>query len=301
MSVFFTDSNCELWYDQLEKLDVKCIEMPYIINNEEKFYDLGKTTNFKEFYNNLRQGEKSLTSALNAENYKDIFEPIFKNGDDILYVSFSHAMSGTFNQLRDAINQLKEKYPNRKFTMFNTNAISVPASLQVVEAAKLKLNGATDKEIIDFLKEFTNKVCCYFIVDSLMYLKRSGRLSTSAAIAGSIVNLKPVLTFDSKGSLKVFSKTIGRKAAISFLNKKILGDVVDATKYDVYIYDADCRFETKNMAKDLKLKNPQLNIKLQTIGPVIGSHCGPNVIAVAYVAKQKPNLITNIDDCVEIF
>lgn len=300
MSVLFTDSDCELWHDQLESLNIRNIEMPYTIDNNEYFYDLGKTTDFKDFFNKLRKGKNSTTSALNAENYKDIFEPIFASGEDILYISFSHAMSGTFNQLRTAVKELKEKYPKRKLTMFNTNAISFPAGMQAVEAARLKQNGLTDEEIVEKMKDFTNHVGCYFIVDNLMHLKRGGRLSTTAAIAGTLLSLKPVLTFDENGALKVISKIIGRKAATNFLINKVVSDAVIDENHEVYILDADCRAETEQMKKVINAKRPELDVKLQTIGPVIGSHCGPNLIAVVYKAKQRVIPVGDVNKAVEV-
>lgn len=300
MSVLFTDSDCELWYDQLDSLNIKNIEMPYTIDDKEYFYDLGKTTDFKEFFGKLRKGKNSITSALNSENYKDIFEPIFKSGEDVLYISFSHAMSGTFNQLRTAIKELKEKYPERKFTMFNTKAISYPAGMHAVEAVRLKALGLSDEEIIEKLKEFTNQVGCYFIVDNLMHLKRGGRLSATAAIAGTILSLKPVLTFDENGALKVINKVMGRKTATNMLINKILTQAVADENHEVYILDADCRAETEQMKKTVLSKRPELKVHLQTIGPVIGSHCGPNLIAVVYKAKNRVIPIADIENSVEV-
>lgn len=300
MSVLFTDSDCELWHDQLDSLKIKNIEMPYTIDGQEYFYDLGKTTDFKDFFDKLRKGKNSITSALNSENYKDIFEPIFASGEDVLYISFSHEMSGTFNQLRSAIVELKVKYPDRKFTMFNTKLISYPAGMVVVEASRLKSQGLSDEEIVTKLKEFVKQVCCYFIVDNLMHLKRGGRLGTTAAIAGTLLSLKPVLTFDEKGSLKVISKIIGRKAATNMLINKVVGNALPDENHEVYILDADCRQETEQMKKVILAKRPDLSVKLQTIGPVIGSHCGPNLIAIVYKAKQRVIPIDDIDSCVEV-
>lgn len=300
MSVLFTDSDCELWYDQLEKLNIKNIEMPYTIDNNEYFYDLGKTTDFKDFFDRLRKGSMAQTSALNSENYKDIFEPVFASGQDILYISFSHAMSGTFNQLRLAIRELKEKYPERKLTLFNTNSISYAAGLQAVESAKMKLNGASDEEIIEFLKEFTNQTCCYFIVDDLMHLKRGGRLSTMSAIAGTVLGIKPVLTFNENGALKVVNKIIGRKSAMNFLVNTVVNDAICPEKYEVVVMDADARDEAEQISKMIKEKRPELNVRNQTVGPVIGAHCGPNLLAVVYVAKQRILPIDNTENSIEV-
>ena len=300
MSVLFTDSDCELWYDQLEKYNVKNIEMPYTIDDKEYFYDLGKTTDFKDFFNRLRKGSIAITSALNSENYKEIFEPVFASGEDVLYVSFSHAMSGTFNQLRVAVRELKEKYPERKLTLFNTKSISYPAGMQAIEAAKMKLNGASDEEIVEFLKDFTNHTNCYFIVDNLMHLKRGGRLSAMSAIAGTLLNIKPVLTFDENGALKVVNKIMGRKAAMNFLANTVIENAIEADKYEVVVLDADAREEAEQVTKMIKDKRPELSVRNQTIGPVIGAHCGPGLLAVSYVAKQRIIPIANVEDSVEV-
>ncbi len=299
MSVIYTDSDCELWYDQLDKLGVRNIEMPYSIGNQEYMYDLGKTTDFKDFYNRLRKGERSMTSALNAQDYTDIFEPVFKAGEDVLYICFSLAMSGTFNQLRTAIKELKEKYPERKFTMFNTKSISYASGIQVVEAAKLKAQGLSDEEIVEKLKDFTQRVCCYFIVDDLMHLKRGGRLGATAAFAGSILKLKPVLTFDGEGSLKVVNKIMGRKNAINFLIKAVEENAVEGD-YDNVILDADCREEAEKMQTDILSKRPDVQIRPQTVGPVIGSHCGPGLLGVVYIGEKRVLPINDVESCVEI-
>lgn len=300
MSVLFTDSDCELWYDELGKLNVRNIDMPFTIDGVEYMYDLGKTTDFEDFYSKLRKGKNGTTSALNTENYKEIFEPVFASGEDVLYISFSHAMSGTFNQLRVAIKELKEKYPDRKFTMFNTNCISTPSAIHVKEAARLKKEGMSDENIVEHLKSFTSQVACYMMVDSLMHLKRGGRLSATAAVAGSILSIKPLLTFDENGSLKVFNKVIGRKAAINFLINKVINEAIDDEKYEAYIMDADCREEAEQMLNTIHQKRPNLKIKLQTIGPVVGCHCGPGLVAVSFVAKQRPIAVADIDKAVEV-
>ena len=113
MSVFFCDSNCELWYDKVETLGIKFISMPYTIDGQEYYYDLGKNTDNKEFFDKMRKGASAKTSALNMNDYIDIFEPVLASGEDALYVSFSHKMSGTFNQLQTALNELSRAQNHR--------------------------------------------------------------------------------------------------------------------------------------------------------------------------------------------
>ena len=287
MSVLLCDSNCELWYSRLKELGVEFISMPYTLADQEYFYDLGEKTDFKFFYDSVRQGKTPITSALNPENYKDIFSKYFQAGEDVLYISFSHAMSGTFNQLRVALNELKEIYPDRKCTIFNTNSISLGAGIQVEHAALLKNKGATDEEIIKFLQDFTNKSAMYFIVDDLMHLKRGGRLSAAAAFAGTLLALKPVLTVGANGGLEVFKKISGKKKALNFLAERI-SEELDDQDANVYVLDADCAKDGDYLENAIKEAFPQVNVVRQQIGPVIGTHCGPGTVGLIFVGKQRP-------------
>ena len=287
MSILLCDSNCELWFTRLRELNIDYISMPYLYNDEEYNYDLGENTDFKKFYSAVRKGVIPKTMALNPENYKEILTPYFKAGEDVLYISFSHAMSGTFSQLDKAFEELKTEFPERKCTVFNTNSISLGAGIQVEAAAELKNKGASDEEIIAFLNDFTNKIGLYFVVDDLMHLKRGGRLSATSAVAGTLLNLKPVLTFDAKGGLSVIEKIIGRKKAIKRLAEKVAQDLSDP-EYSVYIVDADCKEEGDELAELIKKRRPDAKIVRQIVGPVIGSHCGPGTLGVIFVADKRP-------------
>lgn len=287
MSVLLCDSNGELWFETVRELGMDYISMPYCYCDKEYYYDLGENTDFAAFYSAVRAGNIPKTMALNPENYKDILTPYFKAGEDVLYVSFSHAMSGTFNQLNAALAELKEQFPERKCTVFNTNSISLGAGLQMLAAARKKKEGASDEEIVEFLNDFTDRVCMYFSVDDLMHLKRGGRLSAVSAIAGTILSVKPVLTIDAHGGLSVFEKVSGRKKAIRSLAQKVIDGLTD-TDYPVYVADADCKEEGDELAKMISERRPDAQIVRQPIGPVIGSHCGPGTLGVMFVGEKRP-------------
>ena len=288
MRVLICDSNGELWYMRAAELKLDYISMPYYIKGEEYFYDLGEKTDFKKFYQTVRGGEIPKTQALNPEDYKRILTPYFEKGEDVLYVSFSHKMSGTFQQLDAALKELKEIYPDRKCTVFDTNSISLGAGIQAEQAAILKQNGASDEEILAFLEDFTNRVAVYFVVDDLMHLKRGGRCSGLAAVAGTLLGLKPMLTFNEEGGLSVITKLGGRKKAITTLANKVIDELTDEDKYSVYVVDADCKEEGDKLRDLILAKRPNANIVRQIVGPVIGSHCGPGTLGVIFVAAKRP-------------
>lgn len=286
-SVLLIDADGELWYTRQEELGVECISMPYTYNDNEYYYDLGKNTDLKKFYQAIRDGAVPKTMALNPQEYYEIIEKHYAAGNDVLYVSFSHAMSGTFNHLNTALNMLAEKYPDRKTTVFNTNSISLGAGIQMEYAAELKNKGASDEEILAFLKEFTNRSAVYFVVDDLMHLKRGGRLSGFAAFAGTLLSLKPILTIDAEGKLGVLEKVAGKKKAIRSIADKV-NKTLTGLEYRVYVLDADCPADGDMLADLIKQAHPDANIIRQTVGPVIGAHCGPGTVGAIFIADQRP-------------
>lgn len=287
MSVLFCDSDCELWYDVVEKLGIQYFKMPYTIDGVETFYDFGKTSDIKGFYARVREGAMPITSALNPDMYESVIEPIFARGEDILYIAFGRTYSATFDHLDTALKKLKEKYPDRKLTLFDTKMISVPSGMQVRYAAELKQKGATDEEIIDFLKDFTNHVGAYIAVDSLMHLYRGGRLSKSKAIFGGILGVKPILAFDEQGKLKVIEKIGGKKRVARFLAEQVIENARELDKYDIYVLDADNEEGAQMVADIIKKGLPKANIVRQPVGPIIGTHCGPGTLAVVYYADGR--------------
>ena len=287
MSVLLIDADGELWYTRQEALGVQYIAMPYSYGGKEYYYDLGKNTDFAEFYKAVRGGEVPKTMALNPQEYEEILRPIFESGQDVLYVSFSHTMSGTFDHLDTALATLAEEFPERKCTVFDTKSISVGAGMQMEYAAELKNSGATDEQIIEALQRFTDRVAMYFVVDDLMHLKRGGRLSGFAAFAGSLLSLKPVLTTDENGSLAVIAKKAGKKVAMRMLVNEVV-EQLTGTEFPVYVLDADCPDDGEWLAEQIRNARPDAQIVRQTIGPVIGSHCGPSTVGVIFVSDQRP-------------
>lgn len=295
MSVLLCDSNCELWFTRVKELGLDYISMPYLYGGKEYGYDLGENTDFKKFYTEVRAGTVPKTMALNPENYKEILTPYFKAGEDVLYISFSHAMSGTFSQLNSALDELKKDFPERKCTVFNTNSISLGAGIQVEAAAELKKKGASDKEILEFLKNFTNRVALYFVVDDLMHLKRGGRLSAASAVAGTLLSIKPILTTAADGGLAVCEKALGRKKALRALADEVIKGLT-GTEYPVYVVDADCKKDGDELAEIIRAHRPDAKIVRQTVGPVIGSHCGPDTVGVIFIADERPVALGKHDD-----
>lgn len=286
MSRFFCDSNCELDYKTVDELGMELIRMPYTLNGKEEKYDLGRDSDPKVFFAAMRNGADAKTQALNQFDYIDYFEPVFAAGEDIIYVSFSHAMSGTFNSLAIAVDELKARYPDRKFTLCNTYGISMGAGIVVYHAAKLHNEGKSDEEVADFVEKFARRVRCYFTVKDLVYLKRGGRLSAFKAMMGNLFDLKPIIVMSEEGKLVSHVNVKGRKKSLHALVEYAEKDGIDLS-YPCVIMNGDCDEDTGFTMSLLREKYPDIEIWERKVGPVIGSHCGPDTVGFIFIQKEN--------------
>lgn len=285
MSVIFTDTNCELSYKHIDEYGIKLIQMPYTLEGEEYFYDDGRDPSFTKIYQKMRDGVTPTTSALSPQNYIDYFEPVLKNGDDILYIAFSDKLSATFNYMQMAVDELKQKYPDRKITRFNTLNISFGGGIQVLEAVRLQRQGLSDEEIVVELEKFREKVGIYFYVDSLTYLRRGGRISSTSAVFGNMLNIKPILKCED-GKIVKTQTVRGQKKALSFLVDTFLNEAQINDEYTYFIIDADAKNEAKALYDEIMQKTDnKVKIESYNIGPVVTTHCGPGTVGLIYIKR----------------
>ena len=242
---------------------------------------------FKHMFDRMRAGAMPITSALNPQDYMDAFEPIFERGEDILYVHFSDKLSGTFNYMANAINILKEKYPERKVTLFNTNSICYGGGVQALMAAKMHAEGKSDEEIVKYLEMISPHIVMEFVVDSLSHLKRGGRVSAATAIVGGILNIKPILKMTDEGKIEKFATAKGMKKAISTIVESCVQRAQKTDEFVISIIDADNKEMADYAEKLLKEKLPGVEVNRLPIGPVIGAHCGPGTVGLVYYGDKK--------------
>lgn len=287
MSKLFTDTDCEMWYADAEKLGLEVIKMPYILDDEIYYYDFGKNTDFKRLNNRMREGATPRTSALNPNDYVEYFEPVFKAGEDILYVHFSDKMSGTFNYMKLALDELKEKYPERQVKTFNTKSICFGAGIQAMEAGRLKNLGLSDDQIIEKLEEFSKHACMYFVVDSLSHLKRGGRISSTTAIVGGLLNIKPILKVNDEGEIVKVGTGKGVKRALNSIIQDMKSNILDVQNQTVYVLDADNDSLGEWAKNEIISQIDGVKVERFPIGPVIGAHCGPGTVGIIYYGNKR--------------
>ena len=287
--VFMTDSDSNLPFGYVDELDMEMVYMPYIVDGKEYPDDLGRSGSQKAYFDSMRAGAAPSTSLLPLGVYLDLFEPIFERGQDILFVAFSSQLSGTINNIYAAREELLEKYPERKMIVVDTLSISAPQSILILKAHELYRKGLPMEEVARWLEENKLKAQAWFTVDDLKYLRRGGRISAVAAIAGTMLDLKPIITETKEGKLVSTDKVRGRKSALRLIVDKAVQNIDDPASSMPIIIHADAPEDAERLVKLLHERIPELpEIQTWYVGPVIGAHCGPGTVAVCYFGKERP-------------
>lgn len=284
--VIFTDSGCDIAPDILKKWDVQYKSLNFRFDDSEKEYS-NEEIPIGEFYQKMREGAVAKTSAVNVNTFAIAFEEIIKEGKDILYIGFSSGLSTTFNSARVAALQLSEKYPESKIAVVDTLAASAGQGLILKLTLDKKNEGASLEEAAAFAEDIKFKISIWFTVDDLVYLKRGGRVSPTAAFFGNMLGIKPVLRMDEEGHLIPVSKVRGRKTALSALADKY-GEL--ATKLDggnVFISHGDSLADAEVLADMLRTRYGASVDLITDVGSVIGAHSGPGTIALFFVGKSR--------------
>ena len=289
MYQLFTDTDTDILPDEAAEYGYKLISMPYIIDGNETYpYEDFKVFDYHGFYERLRGGVLPTTCALSPLKYAEYFEPTFREGKDILYVHFSAAMSGTFNAMRLAVDELLKKYPERKFYTVDTKGITLGSLNIVKEIGDMAKGGATVDDILKWAETEVDKFAVYFYADDLKFFAKSGRVSGLAAFVGNIIGLRPILSMGSDGKMGSVAKAKGKKATL----KKIF-DYVDELQDDiknhrVIVGHADALPLAEEMVSILKEKyGDDLNCEIAVVNPTAGSHCGPDTVGISFHAIHR--------------
>lgn len=289
MLVLFTDTDTDITPKVAKELGYHLISMPYSIDGETTYpYEDFEEFNAHEFYNMLRLGALPKTSGISAESYKKYFEPHFQNGDDILYVHFSAAMTATFQAMDQAVAELKEKYPQRRFYTIDTKGITIGSLNIVEEIGDLYKAGKSVEEILKWAEEEVDHFAVYFFADDLRFFKNSGRVSGLTGTMGTLLGIRPIIHMNSEGKMVSVGKEKGRAKALSRLIQYVEELGSDLEKHRVIVAHTDSPDIANEAIRLLREKfGSDLRIELVDVNPTAGSHCGPNTVGISFHAKHR--------------
>ena len=284
--VILTDSCCDLTAQIADELGIVSIPLNLVMDDREfRNYLDGRDISPKDFYARIRSGSMPTTSAINVGTFEEAMRPILADGKDVLYLSFSSALSTTHQSACIAAEGLRAEFPDARIHVVDTLAASMGQGLLVYLCAQQKKAGKTVDEVRDYAENTKLNICHWFTVDDLNHLKRGGRVSAATALLGSMLAIKPVLHVDNGGHLISVSKARGRKASLMALADEMGKTVTDAET--VFISHGDCEEDVNLLADELRSRFGVKNVVVNYVGPVIGAHTGAGVVALFFVGSAR--------------
>lgn len=286
--VILTDSTTDISQEIADEIDVKVWPMQFELDGltYRNFPD-EREMKSDEFYDIMRKGKMPKTSQINVVDFCEYFSEYLDKGLDVLYICFSSGLSGTYNNSLIAIEELKGRYPDRKIISVDSLAASMGEGLLVYLAAQQKKKGMGLEELAKWVEDNRLHLCHWFTVDDLHHLKRGGRVTAATAIVGSALNIKPVLHVDDEGHLINMSKVRGRKASLNAMVDQMVETYTD--QFDtVMICQGGCHDDAEYLAGEVKKRVKGVKkIIMGNIGPVIGAHAGPGVLALFFYGDHR--------------
>jgi DegV family protein with EDD domain len=286
-TVIIGDSCGDLPLDFIQEHQIPMV--PYIFNFKEKDYldDFGQSMPYKDFYDAVRKGEMPTTSQTNVHSITGFFRKYAGQNNTVIYLSFSSALSNTYNNAVMARDIVLKEYPSSDITVIDTRSASLGEGLLVYYAVKMLEQGMSKEEIVNWVEANKLKVNHWFTVEDLGHLKRGGRVSGAAAFIGTVLNIKPILHVNDQGSLIPIEKVRGRKKSIKVLADMLVENIVDPEKQVIAISHGDAPDDALYL-KELVLEKVKVkDIIVNYIGPVIGAHSGPGTLAIFFLGEKR--------------
>ncbi len=281
----YSDSTCDLSEELLSKMDVTILDLSYEVDSTVY---VGSEMSMKVFYDRMRNGAMTKTSQISPAVYEQAFENDIRNGYDILYLAFSSGLSGSYNGACIARDTLLEKYPDAKIVCVDSLCASTGEGLLLIKAEKKKKEGMELDKLAEWLEANKLHLCHVFTVDDLKYLRRGGRVSTAAAVAGSVLGIKPILHVDNDGHLIPIGKIRGRKQSINRLVELVSEKVGGWENTEVAICHGDCIADAEYAAKLMRERlGSDVVVHICYTGPVIGAHSGPGTLALFFMGEER--------------
>ncbi|MDR2587697.1 MAG: DegV family protein [Coriobacteriales bacterium] len=281
------DSCCDLPADLVESYDVEVMPFTYVMDDGEHIDDLWTSMTPHEFYERMRKGEHPTTSQVPYATIHTMLTRIAESGVPSVFICFSSRLSGSYDNIQAVWEEMKVEYPEVELHIVDSKLASAAEGLLVMEAVRQCDRGLTAAELAAWVREARYYVHGYFTLAGLETLRRGGRIPDMAAIAGAKLDIKPLLTFDIDGNLAFFGAARGRKKSIKQLvqifNERFEGDGPSA----VIVVSADAPKEQEALAEQVLKTSSRASIWHTSIGPVIGSHVGPDMIALVFWGADR--------------
>lgn len=284
-------STADLSKEHFEKIDVHYCCFHYEMDGVQYLDDLGQSMDFDVFYQRMTDGAMTKTSQINADEYEEYFTQFLSQGKDILHLTLSSGISGTFNSANLAKTLLEDKYPDRKIYVIDSLAASSGYGLLIDHLATMRDSGATIDELAAWVEEHKLNLNHWFFSSDLTFFIRGGRISKAAGAVGTVLNICPLMNVDFEGRLIPRYKIRTKKKVIQAIVDKMAEQAEGGTDYSgkCFISHSACEEDAKAVAALVEERFPNLNgrVLINSIGTTIGSHTGPGTVALFFWGQKR--------------
>lgn len=286
--VLMTDSCCDLTDSMARELELEVLPLTMHMDGQDYPNDLaGTAISNEEFYKRIRAGKLATTSATNVGQFQDAMRKVLERGKDIVCVCFSSALSTTYQSAVIAANDMRAEFPEAEIFVVDSLSASLGEGLLLYLAVQQKRAGLSAAELAAWVEENRRSICHWFTVDDLNFLKRGGRVSATTAFVGTMLSIKPIMHTSDEGKLVPVGKARGRKAALKALLDSIERLAIRPEEQTMFICHADCEEEARAVARQIKDRFGTKTVHINYIGPVIGSHTGPNTMGIFFIGTKR--------------
>lgn len=281
-----TDTSANLPTPYLRAHGVEVLPFHYFVDGDDRTCMDTEAFDGAAYYDAMRKGTRVTTSQICPNAYAEAMEPALAAGQDLIYISMSSGISGSYASSVSAAAELREQYPERTIYTLDTLGASLGEGILVMKAVECRDAGMTLDETYTLLEAMRHRMYQVFIVDDLMHLRRTGRLFAAIALVGTVLQVKPLLKGNEKGQIVNFARFRGRKKALDALAEKYDTLVRNAENQVVGIAHADCEADAQYLAEKLRAAHPAKEILIVCYEPVTGSHVGPGTLALFFEGDE---------------
>lgn len=280
-----TDSTADLPAEYLKQHNIDT--HPLYFSFGKDLYGGSNTLEPDEFYNRMREGEMPVTSASNPEFIRSLYQKELAEGYDILHISFSSALSSSYNNAAVTAQQVMSEEPDSRIVVIDSLAASLGQGLLVHKAVCMRNEGKTLDEIVSWLEENKLHLCHQFTVDDLFHLQRGGRVSRTTALLGTLINIKPLLHVNDSGQLIPLRNIRGRKKSLIALVDEMETKIDGFDNDIIFISHGDCLEDAQFVAEQIQKRFGIDNFLIHYVSPTIGAHSGPGTVALFFLGKNR--------------
>ena len=286
--VIMTDSCCDMTAHMAKDLELDVLPLSLHMDGADYRNLLdGSEIGFDDFYARLRGGTMATTSAVSVGNFQAKMREHLEQGEDILCINFSSALSTTYQSACIAADDLRPEFPDAKIFVVDSLSASLGQGLLLYLCVQEKRRGRSIEEVHTFAEINKLHVCHWFTVEDLNHLKRGGRISAATALFGTMLAIKPVMHMDDGGHLTPVSKARGRRSSLLALVNRMEELAIDPARQTVFISHGDCEGDALFVAEEIRRRFGTEQIYINYVGPVIGNHSGPGTIALFFIGSRR--------------